>query len=315
MAFESLLGNDRLKENLSAAIARGRISHFYLISGPAGSGKRTLAKLLAQALLCTGEKKPCGVCSHCRKVLTNNHPDFITVADPEHKNVAVRIVREARADIYVLPNEGVRKIYLFPQELGLEGQNALLKVLEEPPQYGVFILLSDNPEKLLPTVRSRCTQLQMQAVSPQILRPWLLEKCPQADSATVDAAIMRSAGFPGQALQILNQDSAVSSETQRFAQSFAARDTLALLQVLVPMERWKRDQLIGELEQWKSLLHQALASRSSIDAPSPLSRSIAASRSSAELMKAMEVLQKSMEYAQGNVSCAAICGHLEWALR
>lgn len=315
MSFERLLGNERLKENLRAAIARGHISHFYLISGPAGSGKHTLATLLAQALMCTGSTKPCGTCQDCRKIRNGTHPDFISVVDEEHKNVAVRLVREARADMYILPNEGARKIYLFPQELGTEGQNALLKVLEEPPEYGVFILLSENPETLLTTVRSRCTQLQLRAVSPEELRPWLQKQCPQADAETVNAAIARSGGFPGQALALLQEGSDLSPETERFARSFTARDTMGLLQTLVPMEKWKRDQLIPELEQWKRLLQEALACRSGMTATTLLSRELAAARSSAELLQAIRALQKTVEYAQGNVSCAAICGYLEWALR
>ena len=79
MGFETLLGNERLKDNLRSSINRGRISHFYLISGPAGSGKRTLARLLAAAILCRSQEKPCGTCPACRKVLGAGHPDFITI--------------------------------------------------------------------------------------------------------------------------------------------------------------------------------------------------------------------------------------------
>ena len=157
MGFEKLLGNARLKENLTASILRNRISHFYLISGPVGSGKKTLAKLLTAAILCGGAGKPCNNCTPCRKVFAGTHPDVITVTDPEHKNVAVKIVRQIRDDMFIRPNEAEKKIYIFPQDLGIEGQNALLKILEEPPSYGVFILLSNNPEMLLPTVRSRAT--------------------------------------------------------------------------------------------------------------------------------------------------------------
>ncbi|MBQ5790868.1 MAG: AAA family ATPase, partial [Thermoguttaceae bacterium] len=78
MSFETLLGNDRLKKNLTESLARGHISHFYLISGPKGSGKHTLANLLAEAILCEGSRKPCGNCAHCRKMRSHNHPDFIT---------------------------------------------------------------------------------------------------------------------------------------------------------------------------------------------------------------------------------------------
>ena len=155
MGFGSLLVNDSLKEHLHTAFARGRASHFYLISGPEGSGKRTLARLLSAAFLCQQGDKPCLTCPACRKVMQNVHPDVITVTDPEHKNVAVKIVRSIRDDLYIRPNEGSHKIYILPQSLGTEGQNALLKVLEEPPAYGVFLVLTENPETILPTVRSR----------------------------------------------------------------------------------------------------------------------------------------------------------------
>ena len=166
MGFDALLGNDRLKQNLTRSLSKGHVSHFYLISGPEGSGKHTLAKLLGAAILCQGEDKPCGRCTPCRKVMDGSHPDFITVDDPEKKTVTVDLIRQARADVYIQPNESEYKIYMFPraQDMGLPGQNALLKILEEPPKYGVFLLLTDNPDKLLPTVRSRCTELNMQAL-------------------------------------------------------------------------------------------------------------------------------------------------------
>ena len=197
MGFEGLLGNERLKENLKNSLKKGHISHFYLICGPAGSGKHTLARLLAAAILCQGEDKPCLRCHACRKVLDGSHPDFITVDDPEKKTVPVDLIRQARADIYVQPNESEHKIYLFPraQDMGIPSQNALLKVLEEPPSYGVFILLTDNPERLLPTVRSRCTELALQPLSEEILRSALAKEFPDAEAEAVSAAISRSGGY------------------------------------------------------------------------------------------------------------------------
>ena len=99
MGFERLLGNEQLKENLRMSVGRGRVSHFYLVSGPNGSGKHTLALLLSAAILCKGGQKPCLQCNACRKVMSGNHPDCISVEDPEHKNVAVKLVRDARADM------------------------------------------------------------------------------------------------------------------------------------------------------------------------------------------------------------------------
>ena len=241
MGFESLLGNDRLKANLAESLAKKRVSHFYLISGPEGSGKHTLAKLLAAAVLCQGHRKPCLSCGPCRKVMEGNHPDFITVEDPEHKNVAVKIVRQFREDVYVLPNESEYKIYLFPQELGIEGQNALLKTLEEPPKYGVFILLTDNPDKLLPTVRSRCTELKLLPLAPEVLKKQLRQDFPQAQEEDLAAAAVRSGGFLGQARTLLQEGSQISPQTEGFVNAFARRDGLLLTQTLVPMEKWKRD--------------------------------------------------------------------------
>ena len=315
MGFEELLGNQRLRDNLTKSLSRGRISHFYLISGPQGSGKRTLAKLLASSIFCRESGKPCGHCLPCRKMKSGNHPDFITVEDPEHKNVAVRIIREFREDVFIRPNESDHKIYLLPQELGIEGQNALLKILEEPPAYGVFILLTDNPEKLLPTIRSRSTELALQPLEPELLRRALEREFPKAEAGSIQAAVDRSGGYLGQARKLLEEGSSLSVQTEEFVRSFSGRNSLELVQTLAPMEKWKRDQLIPELIQWMSLLEAALAGRSGAGVVNPLASRLGASRSSQELLSAIRALQKAVEYAQGNVSPAAICGWLLWSLR
>ena len=315
MGFESLLGNDRLKANLAESLAKKRVSHFYLISGPEGSGKHTLAKLLAAAILCQEHRKPCLSCGPCRKVMEGNHPDFITVEDPEHKNVAVKIVRQFREDVYVLPNESEYKIYLFHQELGIEGQNALLKTLEEPPKYGVFILLTDNPDKLLPTVRSRCTELKLLPLAPEVLKKQLRQDFPQAQEEDLAAAAVRSGGFLGQARTLLQEGSQISPQTEGFVNAFARRDGLLLTQTLVPMEKWKRDALAEILTQWLELLESALASRSGIQALSAQARLLAQNRSAADLAEGIRNLKKALEYTMSNVSPAAVCGYLVWALR
>lgn len=317
MSFAGLLGNDQLKENLCGSLRRGRTSHFYLISGPEGSGKHTLARLLAAALVCQERDKPCLHCQHCRKVMEGVHPDFITVDDPEKKTVPVDLIRKARADIYLQPNEADKKIYLFPraQDMGLPGQNALLKVLEEPPEYGVFLLLTDNPERLLPTVRSRCTELSLKPLGEEILAPVLSREFPEAGADAVHAAVTRSGGYLGQARTLLAEGDLLLPQTEAFAASFADRDPLGLLQVLVPMEKWKRDALQPILAQWLELLESALACRSGMPALSSQVGRLSTARSSQELLAALCHLQKAIEYTQGNVSPAAVCGYLEFALR
>lgn len=317
MGFEALLGNERLRQNLDSSLQKGHISHFYLISGPVGSGKHTLARLLAAAILCGNRRRPCLSCEPCRKVMANTHPDFITIDDPEKKTVPVDLIRQARADIYIQPNEADHKIYLFPraQDMLIPSQNALLKVLEEPPSYGVFILLTDNPEKLLPTVRSRCVELALQPLSDGILRQNLSKAFPNAAMETISAAISRSGGYLGQAKVLLEQGEAVDPQTEGFVEAFARRDAMGLISVLVPMEKWKRDQLIPMLRQWIELLENALTCRAGMDAVNPMAKKLAAARPGKDLLAAIQQLQKCADYAQGNVSPAAICGYLQWALR
>ena len=315
MGFETLLGNQRLKENLTNSLSRNRAAHFYLITGPQGSGKHTLARLLGAALMCDSGSKPCLRCTGCRKVLDDRHPDFITVEDPEHKNVAVKIIRQVRDDMFIRPNEGACKIYFIPQSLATEGQNALLKILEEPPSYGVFILLAENPEALLPTVRSRCVELKLLPLDAATLCQALRLEFPQADSDAISAAISRSGGYLGQAKALLQGEGNASPQSTDLVRAFCTRDNLLLVQTLVPMEKWKRDQLLPLLHQWLEIFEGALACRSGITALSSLSKQLASHRSASELSAAICVLQKAIEYTGGNISVAAICSWLSWNLR
>ncbi len=317
MGFEALLGNDRLKKDLQSSLAGGRISHFYLICGPEGSGRHTLARLLAAAILCKQPGRPCGGCASCRKIASGNHPDFITVDDPEKKTVPVDLIRQARADIYIQPNESEHKIYLFPraQDMGVPGQNALLKILEEPPEYGVFLLLTDNPERLLPTVRSRCTMLRLQPLSDSLLEQALQRRFPDAAPEDIQGAAARAGGVLGQAIRLLSQEEQIPPQTREFVRGFARGDALELIQALTPMEKWKRDQLVPMLNQWLELLEGSLACRAGLPAANALFRELAAKCSSQKLMDAVGYLQKALEYAQQNVSPAAVCAWLSQTLR
>jgi DNA polymerase-3 subunit delta' len=315
MGFDKLLGNHRLRENLKNSVSRGKLSHFYLISGPRGSGKKTLARLIGAAAVCQGEHKPCLTCDHCRKVMADTHPDFITVVDPDHKAVSVKMVREYREDIFIRPNEAEKKVYMFPQELRNEGYNALLKVLEEPPSYGVFMLLTDNPEKILPTIRSRCTELNLLPLAAGDLLPVLRQAHPDATEDTLSAALDRSGGYLGQALELMTQGMEADSQTKGFLAGMTHRDVIALQQTLVSMEKWKRDQLLPILNRWAEILQQALICRSGSKVLSEAARQMSSQRSGQELLEALRCIQKAIEYTQGNVSVAAICGWLSWALR
>lgn len=140
------------------------LSHAYLITGGSEEGRTELALRLASAYLCTAHPVPCGVCRHCRKVQGGIHPDVqwvTTLADK--REITVDQARKLRADLYVTPNEGARKVYIIhpADALNPAAQNALLKSLEDGPAYGAFLLLAEQPGRLLETVRSRCETLSL----------------------------------------------------------------------------------------------------------------------------------------------------------
>jgi len=154
---------DPVYSRIRAAAARGALSHALLFTGP--GSRLDAARFAASAFQCAGrpENRPCGVCPACRKVREGIHPDVITVADEQHKNIAVEVVRDIRKDAYIRPNEGERKVYIFPDcaLLTEQDQNVLLKLVEEGPPYAAFLFCAENPAAVLQTLRSRCVELKL----------------------------------------------------------------------------------------------------------------------------------------------------------
>ena len=159
--------NSILTSRIRAFARRGSLPHALILSG---SGDRVAAARYASAaMLCTAEQdKPCLQCNQCRKTLQNIHPDVLAVEDNDHKHLLVDDVREFRRSVYIRPNEGVRKVAIFPraEQLTDQEQNLLLKIVEEGPAYSAFIFCVENSASLLPTVRSRCVELKLQQDAP-----------------------------------------------------------------------------------------------------------------------------------------------------
>ena len=144
-----------------------RLSHAYLITAPSREESMQAARTIAQAALCVGAHPPCSQCRPCRKVLSGIHPDVITVSRPlddkgrEKREISVDQIRGIISDASILPNEADRKIYIIDQAdtMNSAAQNASLKLLEEPPKGVIFLLCAVNAQLLLPTVRSRCVEI------------------------------------------------------------------------------------------------------------------------------------------------------------
>ena len=155
-----MTAQSQLRSLLSAAAEGGRLHHALLLVG--GAERAEALRFAAAAYECTGPHKPCLCCEHCRKVLAGIHPDVITAEDKEHKNLSVDVLRAIRQDAFIRPNEGARKVYLFPDASRLtpQDQNVILKLVEEGPPYAAFVFSAASPAELLLTLRSRCVTLK-----------------------------------------------------------------------------------------------------------------------------------------------------------
>ena len=178
--FTDIIGQEQIKEHLRGAISANKVSHAYIINGERSSGKEFIARVFAMALQCEkGEVEPCGECHSCKQALSNNQPDIIYVSHEKPNTISVEDIRtQINGDIDVKPYSSPRKIYIMNEgeKMTVQAQNALLKTLEEPPEYAVILILTTQVEALLPTILSRCVVLNMKPVSDALVKKYLMEE-------------------------------------------------------------------------------------------------------------------------------------------
>ena len=179
VGFNNVIGHEEIIRHLKNSIRTGKVSHSYIFTGEHGSGKKLLAGTFAMTLQCErGEEEPCGQCDSCKKALGKNHPDIIMVTHEKPNLISVAEIREQLVDdVVIRPYCSPYKIYIIPDAelLNPSAQNALLKTIEEPPEYAMIMLLTNNIESLLPTVRSRCVRLDLKVVDDGLVKNYLME--------------------------------------------------------------------------------------------------------------------------------------------
>lgn len=168
-SFRDILGNEQIKEHFLHAIESGKLSHCYILSGEDGIGKKSLAQAFAQTLLCQseGKDKPCGVCHSCIQIESGNHPDIVYPVHEKPSVIGVDDVREQIVgDMQIRPYSSPYKIYIVDEaeKLSIQAQNALLKTIEEPPSYGIIMMLTTNAAAMLDTILSRSIVLNVKPV-------------------------------------------------------------------------------------------------------------------------------------------------------
>jgi len=280
--FKDVIGNGILTERLSRDIKENKLSHAYILEGPRGSGRHTIA-LNAAAALCCEERHgdvPCKKCRSCEKIFGGKSPDIITLGLEDDKaSIGVETVRFLRNDIHVAPNDLSTKVYIIEDadRMTVQAQNAFLLSLEEPPSYILFFLICENSTDLLETVRSRAPSLRTERLTHEQVEGYILAHDKRARELKETSAedfktlISVSAGSIGYALELL--------DTRRRKQVFEYRKTAAsLISMLSSKNRrgaleaisvfgTKRAEVIRQISFLQYAIRDLLLLKKSDDAP------------------------------------------------
>ncbi|MCD8161685.1 MAG: DNA polymerase III subunit delta [Clostridiales bacterium] len=308
LQLRDFAGNEGLKRQLAGGLPR---SHAWIISGPVGSGRHTLARLMASAFVCRGRGEvPCGLCQDCRKVARGIHPDVAEVARflnqedlAKDGDLKIYAVRALRSDAFVRPTEADRKVYIIDRPLSPQDQNALLKLLEDGPAYAVFLLVVENAAALLETVRSRCTELTCAPVTEGEALAWLRTRYPNREDSALRAAAAACGGLLGAAVRRLEdsgQEDALAPWLELWAEALSKKDELALMECSVKLQtgQFQRADLAPFYRRLAQLCHEALTASYTGPAAQPLSQKLAGALSRRQLA-ALEALAE-----QGRQDCA-----------
>lgn len=230
--MNELYGHRNILQSLAGAAAERRLSHAYIFEGPEGIGKHTAARWLSQVVMCRNGGG-CGHCDDCMKIKAGSHPDVIIAEDcffqsDKIKAGSVEAMRLIRQDAYTKPFVGPVKLYVIPKadEMLAPAQNSLLKILEEPPAFCIFVLLCENANKLLETVRSRGVLIRFLPLDDRDMMAFLRSRY---DEKTARLLLRPSGGIPGRALQMAEDESFLQRRDQAaelFCSFFQSGDLL-----------------------------------------------------------------------------------------
>lgn len=175
--FENIIGNDKIKNELTNLVKQNKYSHSYIFHGTEGIGKKLIAKEFAKMILCLGKEKYCNTCKSCLEFLSNNNPDFYEII-PDGNNIKIEQIREMQKKVVEQPIISKNKVYIIDNAdlMTREAQNCLLKTLEEPPEFVTIILIGSNESNFLSTIKSRCTILRFENIKPSKIEKYLKEK-------------------------------------------------------------------------------------------------------------------------------------------
>ena len=205
--FKDVVGHRNIIKYIESAVSADAVSHAYILNGERGSGKKMLANLFAMSLQCQNREAngdACGKCQSCRQAVNGNQPDIIRVTHEKPNTISVDDIREqVNNDIVIKPYSSRYKIYIIPEAdlMSVQAQNALLKTIEEPPEDAVIMLLTENADTLLPTIRSRCVMMKLRNIKDQLVKKYLMEQMEIPDYKA-DVCVAFAQGNVGKAIML-----------------------------------------------------------------------------------------------------------------
>lgn len=307
MNFNDFVGNHKVKSQLQSLFEQNKFFHAFLLEGEKGLGKKTLANIIAQTAVCSHPEAgmACEICSNCKKVQKGIHPDVIY---PEKTGVlqsySIATVRKIRADAYVAANEAQRKVYILSDvdNMGVPAQNALLKVLEEPPENVIFILTCTNSVNVLPTIRSRTQQMAVQSTSQQEWHEYLSKNF---TSQNLDEIWQISKGNIGIALDLmaLSNWNKMANIVKKIALSVVSSSEFELMSLIAQIPNNKKD-FISMLSFLRSILRDAmiLREKSTVEEPDDCAKILSDKLSIKQILKLIDVTYCAKNYIDKNVS-------------
>ena len=247
MAY-TIIGHQNIISQLKNAVKAERVAGAYLFTGAQGVGKETVARYFANLILCEGTDdalKPCGECRACRKIRNGNHPD-LHIIRPDGAQIKIDQIRAMQQQIFFQPLEGPRKIYILTntERLNDAAANAILKTLEEPPAASTLILLTENIETIILTIRSRCQILTLYPMHTKQLATELMGHF-SVDDETASSTAILSNGIIGKAITLIENGISIN---QKIPDILSETDTMAAFRIAEQLEN--NPESLDELISW-----------------------------------------------------------------